>query len=172
MTFCDPNNTETTAGELPWWCLLHYLVCAESILMLEIVHQAASVGSSDTCYTKLLAEARRPMPWLSRVSATDLPAKRTFLQLSKLLNHVAVAVGEHPEYDEPHAADDDMFAEPIWLTPDMGFGVGGSGIHVYDHDMDALLSAGHDHISSADDLVVNPWDGPGRRAEGTEGGGA
>jgi hypothetical protein len=170
MTFCDANNTDTKASDLPWWCLLHYLVCAEAILMLEIVHQANSAGALDATSEDLLAQARRPMEWLSRVSATDLAAKRTYLQLSRLLNNVAAATGEQQDQHWQEYNDDDMIIDPIWLTPDMGLGVDPGGVAVYDHDMDSVPAAGYDHFSADDKMLANPWDGGEQRnPEGSEG---
>ena len=89
MRFCDPKHEDTIPGELPWWCLLHYLVCAESVIMLEIVHKTAATKNIGSDPATLLHEAGRPMPWLRRASATDLAARRTYTQLSELLGQVA-----------------------------------------------------------------------------------
>lgn len=137
--------------------------------MLEIVHQVDSAGCLDVSSEALLDEARRPLEWLSRVSATDLAAKRTFLQLTRLLKIVASAAGQYDDPAWPGRSNDEMFVDPIWLTPDMGIGIDPGGVEVYDQDMASVPAAGYDHFSAPEMMVANPWDGEERRMSATEG---
>ncbi|KAI5858162.1 fungal-specific transcription factor domain-containing protein [Tricharina praecox] len=77
------HTDNKTAGVLPWWCLLHYLVCAEAVLLHEIVRN----NDLDFCQ-QLVEEARRPLEWLNVVGSVDLAAQRVDTQLGRLLGHV------------------------------------------------------------------------------------
>jgi len=77
------HTDNKTADVLPWWCLLHYIVCAEAVLMHEIVRN----NDLDFCH-QLIEEARRPLRWLSVVGSVDLAAQRVEIQLGRLLGHV------------------------------------------------------------------------------------
>lgn len=73
------------ADVLPWWCLLHYLVCAATVLMFEILRN----DNIDLC-KQLVEEAWRPLEWLCGVGSVDIAAKRVEIQLGWLLAHVKV----------------------------------------------------------------------------------
>jgi hypothetical protein len=78
------HHTDNEIAELlPWWCLLHYLVCAEVVIMLAIVRH----DDLDFC-DQLVEGLRRPLQWLKNIGAVDLAAQRTEIQLGMLLEHV------------------------------------------------------------------------------------
>jgi hypothetical protein len=84
------RHTDNGIAELlPWWCLLHYLVCAEVVVMLVIVQH----DNLDFCY-QLMEEVRRPLQWLKVVGEADLAAQRTETQLGQLLGHVQDRLAE------------------------------------------------------------------------------
>ncbi|KAI5777914.1 fungal-specific transcription factor domain-containing protein, partial [Geopyxis carbonaria] len=75
-----------TAGPnlMPWWCYLHYLVTAEAVLMLLMVHRHAT--------PELFARARQPLAWLETCGSVDLASARTLWQLDTLLARVETKV--------------------------------------------------------------------------------
>jgi hypothetical protein len=84
------HHTDNGIAELlPWWCLLHYLVCAEVVVMLFIVQH----DNLDFCY-QLMEEVRRPLQWVKMTGEADLAAQRTEIQLGQLLGHVQDMLAE------------------------------------------------------------------------------
>jgi hypothetical protein len=74
--------------KIPWWCVLHYLVAAEAILLLETIRQRASnvdIG--------IINDMRQVVKWLHGISGNDMASMRTHKQLSKLLERVLLIVG-------------------------------------------------------------------------------
>lgn len=78
---------------LPWWCLLHFMVCATAILMLGMVRQLP--GSTHTEKSKILHQTKRALNWLketgaptSSQTALELASQRSYEQLSQLLDQI------------------------------------------------------------------------------------
>ncbi|KAA8913668.1 hypothetical protein FN846DRAFT_82332 [Sphaerosporella brunnea] len=83
------HTDNDTPQYLPWWCLPHYLVCAEVVVMLAIVRH----DDLDLC-EQLVEEVRKPLRWLRHISRLDLVAQRTEIQLGKMLGHVLDRLAE------------------------------------------------------------------------------
>ncbi|KAG0128381.1 hypothetical protein HOY82DRAFT_489240 [Tuber indicum] len=53
--------------KIPWWCVLHYLVAAEAILLLETIRQRASNVNSG-----IINDMRKVVKWLHGISGNDM----------------------------------------------------------------------------------------------------
>jgi len=73
--------------KIPWWCVLHYLVVAEAILLLETIHQRAPNVDG------IIYDMCQVVKWLHEISENDMASMRTHEQLSKLLERVLLIVG-------------------------------------------------------------------------------
>ncbi|CUS07415.1 unnamed protein product [Tuber aestivum] len=69
--------------KIPWWCMLHYLVAAEAILLLETIHQRASKVDGG-----IFGDMYQVVKWLHEIPGNDMASRRTHEQLSKLLERV------------------------------------------------------------------------------------
>jgi hypothetical protein len=74
----------------PWWCLLHYLVSAGAILMVEISMRAEHNPQQAE---GLLNDAKKIVRWLRAMSRDNIAAERSWAVLSKLLIVSAPKIG-------------------------------------------------------------------------------
>ena len=74
--------------KIPSWCVLHCLVVAEAILLLETVYQRASNVDGG-----IIDDMCQVVKWLHEISGNDMASMRTHEQLSKLLGWVLLIVG-------------------------------------------------------------------------------
>lgn len=83
----DPRGLIATS---PWWCLLHYLVSAGAVLMMEIAMRAEHNPKQAEA---LLNDAKKIVRWLRAMSKDNLAAERSWAVLSKLLLISAPRIG-------------------------------------------------------------------------------
>jgi hypothetical protein len=83
----DPVGLITVS---PWWCLLHYLVSAGAILMVEISMRAEHIPQQAE---GLLSDAKKIVRWLRAMSKDNIAAERSWAVLSKLLIVSAPKIG-------------------------------------------------------------------------------
>src|SRR5204863_3850371 len=77
----------------PWWCVLHYLIQAGVVLMIEISFDTPHLPAEiDT----LITESAHVLRWLSALSATSVPAQRAWVSLSRLLQLALAKLGKEP----------------------------------------------------------------------------
>ncbi|KAI5779125.1 fungal-specific transcription factor domain-containing protein [Geopyxis carbonaria] len=74
----------------PWWCLLHYLVAAGAILMVEISMRAEHNPQQAE---GLLSDTKKVVRWLRSMSKDNIAAERSWAVLSKLLIVSAPKIG-------------------------------------------------------------------------------
>jgi len=74
--------------KIPSWCVLHCLVVAEAILLLQTVYQRASNVDGG-----IIDDMCQVVKWLHEISGNDMASMRTHEQLSKLLGWVLLIVG-------------------------------------------------------------------------------
>lgn len=89
----------------PWWCTLHYLMQATTVLLLELAYRAQHVPEKAIMVSKA---AKKALDWLSTLSKTNLAAERAWKlcdgYLRRLAPHVGIDVNDFSENDEPSAA--------------------------------------------------------------------
>lgn len=88
---------ESNPSNSPWWCLLHYLMPAKAIIMLELVHQAIHTPEHKAA---LFADGKMVLGWLKRVSKVNISVRRYSVELADQLRKVAPIIGEYFEEDE------------------------------------------------------------------------
>lgn len=86
----------------PWWCLVHHLVQASTVSMLELSFQADHVPEE---VDKILQSAKKAVRWLRSMAVEDLAASRAWRLSEEMLHKVASRVGKpldgFPEGDLP-----------------------------------------------------------------------
>jgi hypothetical protein len=86
----------------PWWCLVHHLVQAATVSMLELSYQADHLPHE---VEEILQSARKAVQWLHSMAEEDLAAHRAWRLCDDMLQKVASKVGRQfdiqPEGDLP-----------------------------------------------------------------------
>lgn len=88
-----PNEPEPAVlyKVAPWWCLVHHLVQASTISMLELSFQADHVPEE---VENLLQTAKKAARWLRSMAEVDLAASRAWRLCEEMLHKVASIVGK------------------------------------------------------------------------------
>jgi hypothetical protein len=98
----DEPNPVGLINISPWWCLLHYLVSAGTILMVEISMRAEhNPQQADG----LLKDAKKVIRWLRAMAKDSIAAERSWALLTKLLIVSAPKIGGDTS-DIPRDLDD------------------------------------------------------------------
>jgi hypothetical protein len=88
----DVNAVELYKSS-PWWCVLHYLVQAGVILIMEISFDTPHIPAEiDT----LITESAHVLRWLLALSTTSPTAQRAWVSLSRLLRLAIAKAGKDP----------------------------------------------------------------------------
>ena len=74
----------------PWWCLVHHLVQASTVLMLELSFRADHMPNEAE---EILEAAKKAMRWLSAMSEESVAARRAWKLCDGMLRKVAPKVG-------------------------------------------------------------------------------
>lgn len=74
----------------PWWCLVHHLVQAATVLMLELSFRSAHLPTE---VEQILDCAKKAVSWLRSMSEEDLAAYRAYKMCDEMLRNVAPKVG-------------------------------------------------------------------------------
>ncbi|PWW71870.1 hypothetical protein C7212DRAFT_355049 [Tuber magnatum] len=86
----DEPNPIGLMSRSPWWCLLHYLVSAGTVLMVEITMRAEHNPQQAE---GLLKDSKKLVSWLRAMGTDNLAAERSWTVLSKLLIAAAPKIG-------------------------------------------------------------------------------
>ena len=78
----------------PWWCLVHNLMQAAVVLMLELSFRADHMPTE---VEEIFDSARKALDWLRSMSSHDEAARRASLLCNELLRQVAPKVGRTPD---------------------------------------------------------------------------
>ncbi|KAJ5858687.1 hypothetical protein N7534_003964 [Penicillium rubens] len=94
----------------PWWCTLHYLMQAVTVLLLELAFRAQHVPEKATMVSKA---AKKALDWLSTLSKTNMASERAWKLcdgfLRRLAPHIGINVNDFPTTEE---------ADPLFEVPD------------------------------------------------------
>ncbi|OJD16473.1 hypothetical protein AJ78_03372 [Emergomyces pasteurianus Ep9510] len=79
----------------PWWCVLHFVVQAGTILIIELSMDVFHLPNETE---NLITESSCALQWLQALSATSTPARRAHISLSRLLRLALFKIGKenHP----------------------------------------------------------------------------
>lgn len=84
----------------PWWCTLHYLMQATTVLLLELVLHSQHVPEKANM---VLKAAKKAIDWLSALSETSMASERAWKLcdgfLRRLAPHIGVDVNEMSDND-------------------------------------------------------------------------
>ncbi|KAJ5211038.1 Transcription factor [Penicillium cf. griseofulvum] len=93
----------------PWWCTLHYLMQAVTVLLLELAFRAQHVPEKATMVSKA---AKKALDWLSTLSKTNMASERAWKLcdgfLRRLAPHIGINVNDFPTTEE----SDSLFDVP------------------------------------------------------------
>lgn len=108
-------------GVAPWWCLVHHLVQASTVLMLELSFRADHVPNEAE---EVLEAATKAVIWLRSMSDDNLAARRAWKMCDAMLRKVAAKIGRTVD-DLPKAySPSDPYGLPPFRpcsTPELGF---------------------------------------------------
>lgn len=103
----------------PWWCTLHYLMQASTILLLELSFRAQHVPEKATIVSKA---AKKATDWLSTLSKMNDASEKAWKLcdgfLRRLAPHVTINESELSENEE--SSGNSLLDEPELEEPDMG----------------------------------------------------
>lgn len=84
----------------PWWCTLHYLMQATTVLLLELAFHSQHVPEKANM---VLKAAKKAIDWLSALSKTSMASERAWKLcdgfLGRLAPHIGVDVNEMSDND-------------------------------------------------------------------------
>lgn len=73
--FPDAPDVALLYKASPWWCILHYLMQATTVLLLELAFKAQHVPEKKSTVSKA---AKKAVEWLSTMSKSNLAAERAW----------------------------------------------------------------------------------------------
>ncbi|KAL8697220.1 MAG: hypothetical protein Q9224_002422 [Gallowayella concinna] len=128
----DQPNTGGMYQVTPWWNMVHHLMQAVTVLMLEL--SLGSIHCPDIA-PQLLQAAQKAVGWVQSMSADDMAAARAWRLSSELLRKIAPRVGGRIDdrLRYPSQVDRDVPMEDLLLGPT---------------SHDALASSGYNPIAS------------------------
>lgn len=88
-----PNEPNTVGlyRVTPWWCLVHHLVQATTVLMLELSFRADHMPNEAE---DMLAAAKKAVIWLRAMSEENIAAHRAWKLCDNMLRKVAPKIGQ------------------------------------------------------------------------------
>ena len=77
----------------PWWCLVHYLVQAATVLMLELSFRSYHMPNE---VEEIFDSTKKAIDWLRSLAQADEAAKRAWSLCNEMFHKVAPMVGRSP----------------------------------------------------------------------------
>jgi hypothetical protein len=84
--FPDTPDAALLYRASPWWCILHYLMQATTVLLLELAFKAQHVPEKKSTVSKA---AKKAVEWLSTMSKSSLAAERAWKLCDSFLRRLA-----------------------------------------------------------------------------------
>lgn len=144
----DEPNPVALYKVAPWWCILHYLMQASSVLMLELSFRSHHMPEEAE---NILQSAKKVVRWLHAMSDENLAARRAWGMCDSLIRQVAPKIGRSVDDlpEDPPGIDQSSFAP-------MDFG--GSMIHQGEFPSRAYHDQGQnqDFLPMLQDSFINP----------------
>lgn len=122
----------------PWWCLVHHLVQAATVLMLELSFRSTHLPTE---VEQILDCAKKAVSWLRSMSEENLAAYRAYKMCDEMLRKVAPKVGREV----------DSMIQPIVCPsiPHLGSGL---------EDMQSIFATSGTQISPAELSALSETD--------------
>lgn len=89
----DEPNAIHVYKSTPWWCLVHFLMQAATVSMLELSFRADHMCDG---VDEVFNSAKKALGWLRNLSEEDESARRASVLCNELLRQVAPRVGKSP----------------------------------------------------------------------------
>ena len=106
--FPETSDTSLLYKMCPWWCILHFLMQATTVLLLELSFHSQHVPEKSSTVSKA---ARKAVEWLSLMSKTNLAAERAWKLCDGFLRRLAPHIGVDMS-DLPCSGDSTAEASP------------------------------------------------------------
>ena len=90
LLIADEPNAIGLCEIAPWWCLVHWLVEAATVSMLELSFRADHTPNE---VEEVFYSAKKAIDWLQDMAAEDEAARRASKMCAELLRQVALKVG-------------------------------------------------------------------------------
>lgn len=87
--FPDTPDAALLYKASPWWCILHYLMQATTVLLLELAFKAQHVPEKKSTVSKA---AKKAIEWLSTMSKSNLASERAWKLCDRFLRRLAPKV--------------------------------------------------------------------------------
>ena len=123
------EDSKTMMRYGPWWCLVHFLSTAASVIVLELaLHSKHVPGERD----RLFSLGDRIVEWFEGLQGVDLSSQRCFIvledmmRLLRLHNNMPSGMDQSlfirmPPLSQSNVQQSNVqYSEPIQLQPDMG----------------------------------------------------
>ena len=101
----------------PWWCLVHNLMQAASVSMLELSFRADHMPNE---VQEVFDSAKKAVGWLRSMKGQDEAARRAWKLSDEMLRKVAPKVGRRPEEASDHVDSADLMQGLDVSTVTMG----------------------------------------------------
>jgi hypothetical protein len=140
----------------PWWCTLHYLMQAVTVLLLELGYRAQHVPEKATMVSKA---AKKSLDWLSTLSKTNMAAERAWKLcdgfLRRLAPHISISVND----DFPINEESDSLFDVLDSTESTEMPESASDNLAFDTSAVIPTTAAVDDISAElDSIACSPMD--------------
>ncbi|KAI9932197.1 hypothetical protein MW887_009707 [Aspergillus wentii] len=110
--FPDSSDAALLHRISPWWCILHFLMQATTVLLLELAFRTQHVPEKSNMVSKA---AKKALEWLSTISQSNMASERAWKLcdgfMRRLASHVGVDISEFTCSSEAttEASPDDQF---------------------------------------------------------------
>ncbi|OJD22268.1 hypothetical protein ACJ73_06385 [Blastomyces percursus] len=94
----------------PWWCVIHYIVQAGTILVMELSMDVFHLPNETE---NLIEESTCVLRWLQALSVTSTPARRAHVSLSRLLLLAIIKLGKDNHHPAVQFMAEDTSVVPL-----------------------------------------------------------
>lgn len=109
----DGPNARGLYKIAPWWILVHYLMQAATILMLELAFRADHMPNE---VEEVFDAAEKALKWLRSMSEVDEAARRASVMCNGLMRQVAPKVGREANEDSNPTTDGHAYVDGVSPT--------------------------------------------------------
>ena len=100
----------------PWWCLVHFLVQAATVLMLELSFRSHHMPNE---VEEIFDSTKKAIDWLRSLSQVDEAAKRAWSLCNEMFHKTALMVGRSPAEPSNFQVRSDQRGHTAYQSQDM-----------------------------------------------------
>jgi Fungal specific transcription factor domain len=134
----------------PWWCIIHYLMQATVVLLLELSFRADHMPEEAE---SILAAAKKAVRWLHKLGDESYSARRAWALCDKMLREAAPKIGRdinHLPTQAPGPLHEPTYSNPRTSVSDYSSSIGGPSV------LQSLQQSGANFSISQQDLSNMP----------------